>query len=62
MTEIDEEVSPGHAARILGVNPKTVSRWCDEGLIPCTVLPSGHRRLLRSDVLGFGATRLAAAS
>lgn len=31
-------------ARLLGVNPKTVSRWADVGWIPCTYTEGGHRR------------------
>lgn len=37
-------LSPGQAARILGVSPKTVNRWANEGRIPCAVTLGGHRR------------------
>lgn len=43
---------PGQAARILGVSPKTVNRWANEGRIPCIVTMGGHRR--------FGADVIAA--
>lgn len=37
-------LSPGQAARILGVSPKTVNRWANQGRIPCAVTLGGHRR------------------
>ena len=40
----------GEAARMLGVSPKTVSRWADRGLIPCVVTLGGHRRFRRAAV------------
>jgi excisionase family DNA binding protein len=43
-------LSPGQAARILGVSPKTVNRWANEGRIPCAVTLGGHRRF-RVDVI-----------
>lgn len=43
-------MSPGQAARILGVSPKTVNRWANEGRIPCAVTLGGHRRF-RADVI-----------
>jgi hypothetical protein len=38
---------PGDAARILGVTPKTLASM--PGLNPI-VLPSGHRRYIRSEI------------
>ena len=43
-------LSPGQAARMLGVSPKTVNRWANEGRIPCAVTLGGHRRF-RADVI-----------
>lgn len=40
----------GEVARILGVSPKTVSRWADRRLIPCVVTLGGHRRFPRAAV------------
>ncbi len=37
-------ISPGRAADILRVSPKTVNRWADDGRIPCAVTLGGHRR------------------
>jgi excisionase family DNA binding protein len=35
---------PGEVSRLLGVDPKTLTRWADSGRLPAVVLPSGHRR------------------
>ena len=43
-------LTPGQVARILGVSPKTVNRWANEGRIPCAVALGGHRRF-RADVI-----------
>jgi excisionase family DNA binding protein len=40
----------GQAARMLGVSPKTVNRWANDGRIPCAVTLGGHRRF-RLDVV-----------
>ena len=43
------------AARILGVGPTTLKRWTDQGRIPHTRTPGGHRRFLRSVIHEFRA-------
>ena len=43
-------LTPGQAARILGVSPKTVNRWATDGRIPCAMTLGGHRRF-RVDVI-----------
>lgn len=43
-------LTAGEAARILGVSPKTINRWADNGRIPCAVTLGGHRRF-RPDVI-----------
>jgi excisionase family DNA binding protein len=48
-------LTAGQAARILGVSPKTVNRWANEGRIPCAVTLGGHRRF-RPDVIAAAAT------
>ena len=45
-----EYLTPSHVAGILHVSPKTVSRWANEGFLPCLVTLGGHRRFLRQDV------------
>ena len=42
-----EYMTPGEAARILHVSPKTINRWANEGRIPCIVTLGGHRRFSR---------------
>ncbi len=39
-----EYLTPGQAARILHVSPKTVDRWANQGRVPCIVTLGGHRR------------------
>jgi excisionase family DNA binding protein len=43
-------LTPGQAARMLGVSPKTVNRWATDGRIPCAMTLGGHRRF-RTDVI-----------
>lgn len=45
--EADEKLMPGDVARIFGVTTKTVAAM--PGLNPI-ILPSGHRRYLKSEV------------
>ncbi len=45
---VDGYLTTGEAARLLGVSPKTVSRWADQGRIVHLVTIGGHRRFARS--------------
>lgn len=47
-------LSPGQAARILGVSPKTVARWANNGRIPCVVTLGGHRRFRADAIAAVG--------
>ncbi|MDB5101158.1 MAG: MerR family regulatory protein [Cyanobacteria bacterium RYN_339] len=38
-------LTPGMVARDAGVSPRTVQNWCNQGLLRCERLPSGHRRI-----------------
>lgn len=38
------------AAELLGVHPTTLRRWADNGDIPVTITPGGHRRFLESEL------------
>lgn len=49
--EEEEYLTPGEAARILHVSPKTISRWADRGLVPYVVTLGGHRRFPRKAVV-----------
>lgn len=46
----DPILEPGDVARMLGVNPRTVKRWADDGRLPSFRTPGGHRRFYLSDV------------
>lgn len=37
-------LTPGEVAKLFRVDPKTVSRWANEGRIRCVRTPGGHRR------------------
>lgn len=43
-------LTPGEAAALVGVTPRTIHRYGTAGLIGFTRLPSGHRRYFREDV------------
>ncbi len=43
-------MSPREVAARFAVDPKTVSRWANEGKLPYFRTPGGHRRFLRSAV------------
>ena len=45
-----EYLTPSQVAEVLHVSPKTVSRWANEGFLPCLVTLGGHRRFLWHDV------------
>ena len=53
--EHDEVITLPVAARLLGVGPTTLKRWSDQGRIPHTRTPGGHRRFLRSVILDLRA-------
>lgn len=38
-------LTPAQAAQLAGVDPKTISRWTDKGLLPATRTLGGHRRI-----------------
>lgn len=45
-----ETLSPGEAARMLGVTRGTLVRWAKAGKIPSFRTLGGHRRYSRADV------------
>lgn len=47
----DPLLTPAEVAQLFQVDPKTVSRWADKGLVPSTRTLGGHRRFRESDVL-----------
>lgn len=46
-------LTPGEVARLVGVNAKTVSRWCTEGRLDSVRTPGGHRRITRDAMVAF---------
>lgn len=38
-------LTPGQAAQQAGVDPKTIARWADKGLLTATRTLGGHRRI-----------------
>jgi excisionase family DNA binding protein len=38
------------AAALLGVSPKTISRWTRQGKVPCFKTLGGHRRFDRTQI------------
>ncbi len=45
-----EYLTPGQAANLLHVSPKTLNRWAHEGRVPCIVTLGGHRRFRRDQI------------
>lgn len=43
-------LSAGKVAAMFGVDPKTVTRWANDGRLPCVRTLGGHRRF-RTDVV-----------
>jgi len=50
MSEHGFDLLPIEAAEIVGVHRDTITRWADEGRLPCWKTPGGQRRFRRSDV------------
>ena len=38
-------LTTGKCAKVLGFSTKAVQLWCDQGLLECKRMPSGHRRI-----------------
>ena len=43
-------LTPGEVAELFAVDPRTVSRWANEGSLRCIRTPGGHRRFPAADV------------
>lgn len=50
-----EWMALAEAAQYLNVHPTTLRRWANNGEIPTTVTPGGHRRFQRADLEAFAA-------
>ena len=43
-------MTPGEVAELFRVDPKTVTRWAERGLIRAIQTPGGHNRFYEDDV------------
>jgi len=43
-------MTPAEASEVLGVSPRTLSRWAREGRIRAIVTLGGHRRFIRTEI------------
>lgn len=50
-------LTTGEAARLCAVDPRTIARWMDAGLMRSHRTGGGRRRVLRSDLLSFMRAR-----
>src|SRR4051794_21077340 len=50
-------LSLGPASRLVGVDPDTLRRWADDGLVEAYVTPGGHRRFDRRSIETLVASR-----
>lgn len=46
-------LTPGEVARILRVDPKTVTRWASQGRVMSVRTPGGHRRFYAAEIMGI---------
>ena len=46
-------LSPGAVAKLFGVDPRTVTRWVDKGLLTPILTPGGHRRYRYLDIMAL---------
>ncbi|VEI13581.1 BldC family transcriptional regulator [Trueperella bialowiezensis] len=51
MEKQSELMTPAEVAELFRVDPKTVSRWADNGKLPYVRTLGGHRRFPRKDVM-----------
>lgn len=45
-----EKLTTSEVAEFLGVDNRTVVRWCDAGKMACTKTDGGHRRIAWAEV------------
>ena len=50
LDDIGPLLTPGEVAKLLRVDPKTVTRWAQAGKLSSTRTPGGHRRYKESEV------------
>lgn len=53
----DELLTPREVAAVFGVDPKTVTRWAQQGKLPFVRTLGGHRRFPAAEVRAFATTQ-----
>jgi excisionase family DNA binding protein len=48
-------LTPGEVARILRVDPKTVTRWASQDRIQSIRTPGGHRRFYAAEIVSIAS-------
>lgn len=46
-------LTPAEVAKVLRVDPKTVTRWAREGKVSSVRTPGGHRRYRESEIRAY---------
>ena len=46
-------LTPGEVARILRVDPKTVTRWASQNRVQSVRTPGGHRRFYAAEIMNI---------
>ena len=49
----DQLIAPKEVARLLGVSPKTITRWSIQGKLHPIITFGGHRRYRKSEIMKF---------
>lgn len=49
----EELLSAGTVAKLLAVDPKTVTRWAKDGKLISIRTPGNHRRFLKSEITAY---------
>lgn len=47
---MDAILAATKAAKLLGINPRVLTKLAREGKIPCQYTPGGHRRYKKSEI------------
>lgn len=56
-TAVEPVLTPGEAADLAGVKPRTITRWANAGKLTTTRTTGGHRRFSGAEVLELLARR-----
>ena len=50
---MNRDLTTSEVAKLSYVCPRTVTKWCDKGLLKHYRIASGHRRITKQDLLDF---------